>query len=890
MNRMLLSALFFSVPSFAIAQPALMEAPEFPAVRPGPNGVHDGASCFLLASGSVTPGDVDWVQVMIPWTSSRTVVDVDFPAGVGSSVVLGSRIAGNTVLGMADGNAARDALCGLSGSTSPVGSPTDSAIEMGPTPHHAVIDIGVSGSPDTSLSGNHTQSFSYQVWVYVNPILCHTDAECVDNVACTEESCDVATGVCNSTPNHNECQDSSWCNGQEVCSVTLGCRPGLPVNCNDGVSCTQDTCNENLDTCVHTPRDNLCNNGTFCDGDEWCDAQLGCQAGEPVDCDDGDDCTVDSCDLDTDDCVSVSSDSACDDGLFCNGVETCDQESGCAEGEDPCPNQLCDEAHDRCADCLSDADCDDGVFCNGAEVCDSGTSACQDGDAPDCDDDVDCTADACDEAQNRCVNTPRNVMCDDGLFCNGVETCDAAEGCVDGAAPCGTQMCDELANHCVDCMSDGDCDDGVFCNGQETCTSAGACVDGNVPCADSLCDEDGEQCVECLSDEDCSDGVFCNGAEVCDTGVCFDGRLPTCEDDDNCTTDYCDEDADKCAHSEQRGGCDDGVFCNGSESCGYLGCQPGTPPCHDSMCDEVNDRCVVCLTDSDCNNGVFCDGVEYCEYESGRCRSGPAPACDDENECTADRCDVLADTCAHVPSDAACDDGVFCNGLERCDAEAGCVKGDEPCGDGFCDESANRCVDCQSDADCDDGVFCNGDETCNTATGSCQSGAAPCGSSDQCDEESESCVAAAMAIDIAPAMCPNYHKPLKNDFLKVAIVGSQSFNVSQVDLSSLVLRRSDGTGSGVEPMRHKHSRHRVLNDVSRDGKADGCDCNGLGGDGIADLVLKFDNDQLVRHLRLDRMRTGTTVDLVLTGQMLDGTPFEAMDCVTLGAPKKNGKQ
>ena len=39
-----------------------------------------------------------------------------------------------------------------------------------------------------------------------------------------------------------------------------------------------------------------------------------------------------------------------------------------------------------------------------------------------------------------------------------------------------------------ECSADPDCDDGVFCNGAETC-SAGACVAGEPPCmADQSCE------------------------------------------------------------------------------------------------------------------------------------------------------------------------------------------------------------------------------------------------------------------------------------------------------------------------------------------------------------------------------------------------------------------
>lgn len=56
-----------------------------------------------------------------------------------------------------------------------------------------------------------------------------------------------------------------------------------------------------------------------------------------------------------------------------------------------------------------------------------------------------CTTDRVENGE--CVHSPRN--CDDGVFCNGVETCDGGE-CVTGAAPCAAnEQCDEASDLCV---------------------------------------------------------------------------------------------------------------------------------------------------------------------------------------------------------------------------------------------------------------------------------------------------------------------------------------------------------------------------------------------------------------------------------------------------------
>jgi hypothetical protein len=77
-----------------------------------------------------------------------------------------------------------------------------------------------------------------------------------------------------------ECDDAMFCNGTETCNVGTGqCEAGTPVDVDDGVGCTDDSCDEANDVVVNTPNDGLCDNGQFCDGSETCDAINDCQAG-----------------------------------------------------------------------------------------------------------------------------------------------------------------------------------------------------------------------------------------------------------------------------------------------------------------------------------------------------------------------------------------------------------------------------------------------------------------------------------------------------------------------------------------------------------------------------------------------------------------------------------
>jgi len=269
--------------------------------------------------------------------------------------------------------------------------------------------------------------------------------------------CNEKTDTCDSLPegckSDAECDDGIFCNGVETCNayakasggttppVVGVCQDGIPVDCNDGLDCTIDSCNEAMDKCDHAPDNAVCDDGDFCNGNEVCDPVKGCLDGTAVSC--------------------------ADDGLFCNGTESCNEAAdSCQSSGNPCTPDItvCNEKTDTCDPlpdgCDSDAECDDGIFCNGVETCNayakaSGTTppvtgVCQPGIPVDCNDGVDCTVDACNEEKDSCVNTANDEYCqDDGKFCNGTEFCDAVNGCISTGDPCAAgTVCNEEKDSC----------------------------------------------------------------------------------------------------------------------------------------------------------------------------------------------------------------------------------------------------------------------------------------------------------------------------------------------------------------------------------------------------------------------------------------------------------
>ncbi len=461
------------------------------------------------------------------------------------------------------------------------------------------------------------------------------------------------------------------------------------------------------------------------------------------------------------------------------------------------PGELCDDGNTVEGDCCSSlcepatdgTGCDDGSYCNGTDQCQAGACALHSGDpcaaggecADSCDENTDtclavsgaacsadanpCTDDVCNGA-GACVHPANSAACDDGVFCNGIDSCDAGVCSVHTGNPCAANA------ECAD-----SCDEGVdSCNepAETPCTD-----DGN-PCTDDFCDGDGG-CVHIPNSAPCDDGQWCNGTDTCGGGTCsvhtgspcaggeecadacdeaadscFDPVATPCSSDGNpCTDDVCNGEGD-CVHQDNSAPCDDGVFCNGADTC-----SGGTCSVHDG---------------NPCSAGGEC--ADVCDEAADTCNlTAGAPCTDDGNVCTSDVCDG-AGACVHPANNAPCDDGVWCNGADTCSAASCSLHTGNPCAGGtecadVCDEAGDTCnvaagTACGSDSNpctddvcsgtghclhqpnslpCDDGEFCNGEDTCAGGSCSIHSGD-PCPGADgdadcneTCLEVTQSCIA-----------------------------------------------------------------------------------------------------------------------------------------------------
>jgi hypothetical protein len=188
------------------------------------------------------------------------------------------------------------------------------------------------------------------------------------------------------------------------------------------------------------------------------------------------------------------------------------------------------------------------------------------------------------------------------------------------------------------------------------------------------------------------------------------------------------------------GGCGDGIkqgteICDTSAANGDQAC-PG-----DCIPFGQAGQCTCrCTSNAECNDGNACNGVETCS--AGHCVLGTPPDCDDDNPCTIDCAPNSG--CIQVPlaDDTGCDDGNQCTTGDFCQGGA-CVAGaPRACNDGN-DCTADACDPthgCSHTAlatglACSDGDMCTQADAC--IRGNCISGSTiSCDDSNPCTVDS----------------------------------------------------------------------------------------------------------------------------------------------------------
>lgn len=429
----------------------------------------------------------------------------------------------------------------------------------------------------------------------------------------------------------------------QVCGDGL---PYAPEECDDGNVTRGDGCEPD---CTFSCRsDDECDDGDPCTIDSCVAAETGRACRSAINagggCDDGNPCTVgDSC-LADGACQPGGNECPCDRDAICGAFDDADPCNGslqCLEGfcevdlvtivrcdpsfDTACRRSVCDPATATCVltNRADGSPCNDGDWCTVGDECRLGECL---GDVGRCL--LDCNA--CRAAEAQCDAAPGSCIID--------AACVAAGQLAPGN-PC--LVCDPaaVAWAWAPAYPGTSCDDGLFCNGAETCDGFGACLPGALPCptggCNAGCDEPSDACLAAAA------GIVCRAAAGgCDLEEACDGLASTCPPDAFVSAGViCRSAVDTCDAAEA---------CPGSgPSCPADGLQPdatacglaGTGLCCGGGCIDPAE----CCSNSECTIRTDVDRCNptthqcYCNRESAPCPA-TAPYCCPPGRCRTDPC------------------------------------------------------------------------------------------------------------------------------------------------------------------------------------------------------------------------------------------------------------
>ncbi|MHA1290584.1 MAG: hypothetical protein ACTSPB_24635 [Candidatus Thorarchaeota archaeon] len=499
------------------------------------------------------------------------------------------------------------------------------------------------------------------------------------------------------------CDDELWCNGQEICAGELGCQPGTPINCDDGNECTDDICNEDLDVCENpnSPYGTLCGEARDCP-DDRCNgfyAEFYPDDGHDY-CDGLGNCVVYSCELE---------DSYCTDNDPFDGIDTLECGAQCDQDSD-CPANSCSETYYDYCDGRKLVEYDNDKILDSTTINDSCENTCSGCLCTNCS--VDCSPP---ETNEYCVEGLCNAQCDQDSDCPPTD-CDYLDGCVGNDY----YDYDDVPNNCLD-----------------------SCLCEQNECGQPTIYPNDPRCTECQTDDDCNelDRDYCDGDLIKhDEGRCIDYSCEVeitvvynCNDNNyySCSGDWVVYNDYTCSNAEcvldnstPEEDCNnyDNTYCNGTEiwqDDGY---------CVDGYC-EIDSYMI-----EDCDDGLYCNGQETCE--DAQCIQGTPVNCDDSVSCTVDSCNEELDRCEHNPDDSLCPSDTVCADY-YCDAELDCQVNYEP-PTKLCRQSAGICDIPEyctgSSPECPEDVFKPNTTECRPASGVCDVAEYCTGSGPDCPE------------------------------------------------------------------------------------------------------------------------------------------------------------
>lgn len=323
------------------------------------------------------------------------------------------------------------------------------------------------------------------------------------------------------------------------------------------------------------------------------------------------------------------------------GTQNCQQDGSWSECS------ITRKAQDSCEP-GDDADCD-GTPNEGCALCEGGSDPCNTG-CEGCSIDGACYADGAVNTGDACLvcdiskstlawSVDVGAACDDEDSCTRQDACNVqgecqgeAVNCTDDEGVCGaTRSCDPSSGQCVEAYAGGDvlCTDGDPCTADDHCNGAGECegtptTEGS-DCAcleNSDCDDDVPCTTDTCTDGQCSWTIDANTCVI--RGQCYEANTP--EPNNACR--FCAPASDNTdwSNASSATSCDDGVWCNGADTCDGQGacshafpngnrCAGTTGACEVQTCNESKDNCLApagTVCEENTVTGCLANEVDVC--------------------------------------------------------------------------------------------------------------------------------------------------------------------------------------------------------------------------------------------------------------------------------------
>ncbi len=326
---------------------------------------------------------------------------------------------------------------------------------------------------------------------------CEKDKFCTEDTECPQTACAAGQckgGCCIVAPvtDGKPCSDSNACTFADVCKI--GVCTGTAKNCDDGKDCTADTCNKVNGKCVSTIADSYCLISGSCIAAGQTSQSSVCKSCDPLQATDSWTTTPNCCANDTE-CPPAG---VCDKAVCDATTHTCgfEKKAGC---------------------CTADLDCNDGNACT-KDSCDVATGACAYANVT-CVDPNPCQAATCDAATGQCKPATKAGWCLIDGSCLTEGSANPANACeICNSVQSNSSWTPAVGSACNDsnpCTYDDTCKAGGGCAGtpkKGCCLSDADCAPSGDPCAANVCDAQVGVCLPKTVAGCCSSGTCCDAA------------------------------------------------------------------------------------------------------------------------------------------------------------------------------------------------------------------------------------------------------------------------------------------------------------------------------------------------------------------------------------------